>query len=174
MFASEYANQLAYEAIQIHGGSGYMKDYPIERIYRDARITNIYEGTTQLQVVAAIRHVTTGTFLAQMKAYEAAERPAEFKFQLDKLIAMREEYERAIARVTGGDSEQIEFHARRLVEYDRAHRPFAPTAPSGGRERRVSGACRRRTSSMPKRRTRRRPNSSPTPAAAISTSTRRF
>lgn len=45
MFASEYANQLAYEAIQIHGGSGYMKDYPIERIYRDARITNIYEGT---------------------------------------------------------------------------------------------------------------------------------
>ncbi len=76
MFASEYANQLAYEAIQIHGGSGYMKDYPIERIYRDARITNIYEGTTQLQVVAAIRHVTTGTFLAQMKAYEAAERPA--------------------------------------------------------------------------------------------------
>ena len=116
MFASEYANQLAYEAIQIHGGSGYMKDYPIERIYRDARITNIYEGTTQLQVVAAIRHVTTGTFLAQMKAYEAAERPAEFKFQLDKLIAMREEYERAIARVTGGDSEQIEFHARRLVE----------------------------------------------------------
>ena len=116
MFASEYANQLAYEAIQIHGGSGYMKNYPIERIYRDARITNIYEGTTQLQVVAAIRHVTTGTFLAQMKAYEAAERPAEFKFQLDKLIAMREEYERAIARVTGGDSEQIEFHARRLVE----------------------------------------------------------
>ncbi len=116
MFASEYANQLAYESIQIHGGSGYMKDYPIERIYRDARITNIYEGTTQLQVVAAIRHVTTGTFVAQMKEYENAGHPAEFKFQLDKLVALREEYEKAIARVTGGDSEQIEFHARRLVE----------------------------------------------------------
>ena len=64
--SSEYCNQLAYDAIQIFGGSGYMKDYPIERIYRDARITNIYEGTSQLQVVAAIRHVTTGTYLAKM------------------------------------------------------------------------------------------------------------
>ena len=56
---TEYANQNAYDAIQVHGGSGFMKDYACERIYRDARITNIYEGTTQLQVVAAIRHVTT-------------------------------------------------------------------------------------------------------------------
>lgn len=116
MFASEYANQLAYESIQIHGGSGYMKDYPIERIYRDARITNIYEGTTQLQVVAAIRHVTTGAFLGYIKDYEAMERPAEFKHLLDKLIAMREDYEKAIALVIAGDAEQIDFHARRLVE----------------------------------------------------------
>ena len=56
LMSSEYCNQLAYDAIQVFGGSGYMKDYPIERIYRDARITNIYEGTSQLQVVAAIRH----------------------------------------------------------------------------------------------------------------------
>ncbi len=116
MFASEYCNQLAYDAIQIHGGSGYMKDYPIERIYRDARITNIYEGTTQLQVVAAIRHVTTGTFLNQIKEYENQVHPAEFKHWLDKLVAMREDYEEAIARVTAGDAEQIDFHARRLVE----------------------------------------------------------
>lgn len=116
MFSSEYCNQLAYESLQIHGGSGYMKDYPIERIYRDARITNIYEGTTQLQVVAAIRHVTTGTFLQQIKAYEQAEHPAEFKHFYDTLAAMREQYEQAIARVTAGDAEQIEFHARRLVE----------------------------------------------------------
>ena len=116
MFASEYANQLAYESIQIHGGSGYMKDYPIERIARDARITNIYEGTTQLQVVAAIRHVTTGTFLSQMKEYENIDRPAEFKHQLEKLAAMREDYEKAVARVTSGDTEQVDFHARRLVE----------------------------------------------------------
>jgi hypothetical protein len=116
MYASEYANELAYESIQIHGGSGYMKDYPIERIYRDARITNIYEGTTQLQVVAAIRHVTTGTFMAQIKEYENAAHPAEFKHQLEKLVSMREDCEKAIARVTAGDNEQIDFHARRLVE----------------------------------------------------------
>ena len=54
LFSSEYANQMAYDAIQIHGGTGFMKDFNVERFYRDARITNIYEGTTQLQVVAAI------------------------------------------------------------------------------------------------------------------------
>ena len=66
---SEFCNQNAYDAVQVHGGSGFMKDYACERIYRDARITSIYEGTTQLQVVAAIRHVTTGTYLNQINAY---------------------------------------------------------------------------------------------------------
>lgn len=70
MFASEYANQNAYDSTQVHGGSGFMKDYACERIYRDARILTIYEGTTQLQVVAAIRHVTTGTYLKQIREYE--------------------------------------------------------------------------------------------------------
>ncbi|MCL2329122.1 MAG: acyl-CoA dehydrogenase family protein, partial [Bacteroidetes bacterium] len=69
--SSEYSNSLAYDSLQVHGGSGFMKDYPIERIYRDARITSIYEGTSQLQVVAAIRGVTTGGYLNQIKAYEA-------------------------------------------------------------------------------------------------------
>ena len=73
LFSSEYANQLAYDAIQIHGGSGFMKDYPCERLYRDARIMNIYEGTSQLQVVAAINAVTKGTFLEQIGRYAAAE-----------------------------------------------------------------------------------------------------
>lgn len=116
MFASEYSNQVAYDSLQIHGGSGYMKDYPIERIYRDARITNVYEGTTQLQVVAAIRHVTTGTYAAQIKEYESAGLPADFKHLLDKLIELREAYENAVERVMAGDAEQIDFHARRLVE----------------------------------------------------------
>ena len=72
LFSSEYANQMAYDAIQIHGGSGFMKDYACERLYRDARIMNIYEGTSQLQVVAAINHVTKGTYLEQIKRYEEA------------------------------------------------------------------------------------------------------
>lgn len=61
---SEYANQNAYDCIQIHGGSGFMMEYACQRIYRDARITSIYEGTTQLQTVAAIRYVTNGSYLA--------------------------------------------------------------------------------------------------------------
>ena len=68
---SEYCNQNAYDCIQIHGGSGFMKDYACERLYRDARITSIYEGTTQLQVVAAIRHVTTGTYTGLIDSYAA-------------------------------------------------------------------------------------------------------
>ncbi len=114
---TEFANQNAYDCIQIHGGSGFMKDYPCERLYRDARITNIYEGTTQLQVVAAIRHVTTGTYLNQLREYEAI----EFKPELDglkkRLIKMTDEYEKLVAMVTEvKDNEYLDFMARRLVE----------------------------------------------------------
>lgn len=117
LMSSEYCNQLAYDAIQIHGGSGYMKDYPIERIYRDARITNIYEGTSQLQVVAAIRHVTTGTYLNKIKEYEKLEYAPEMERVYKKLVSMREEYEAAIEKVVStNDNEIIDFNARRLVE----------------------------------------------------------
>jgi alkylation response protein AidB-like acyl-CoA dehydrogenase len=118
LFTSEYCNQMAYDAIQILGGSGYMKDYPVERLYRDARITNIYEGTTQLQVVAAIRHVTTGTYAAKIREYEAAgQYPAGMEHVFAQLAEMRGEYERCVAKVTGaGSNEVIDFHARRLVE----------------------------------------------------------
>ncbi len=114
---TEYANQNAYDAIQVHGGSGFMKDYACERIYRDARITNIYEGTTQLQVVAAIRHVTTGTFLSQMRAYEAEHVAPELEPLKKRLIAMTEIYESLVAKIVEiKDNEYIDFQARRLVE----------------------------------------------------------
>ena len=117
LMLSEYANQIAYDSLQIHGGSGYMKDYPIQRMYRDARILNIYEGTTQLQVVAAIRHVTTGTYLARIKEYEEGEYAADLHHIHKRLIAMREAYEKAVEQVTAaGDNELIDFHARRMVE----------------------------------------------------------
>jgi hypothetical protein len=94
-----------------------MKDYPIERIYRDARITSIYEGTTQLQVVAAIRGITTGGYLAQIREYEMTEIKPELQTYRRILISMTEEYEEAVNRVTTvGDSEYVDFHARRLVE----------------------------------------------------------
>ena len=115
--SSEFCNQLAYDAIQIHGGSGFMKDYPVERLYRDARITSIYEGTTQLQVVAAIRGVTTGAYLKQIREYEMQSiKPELFGFRRT-LIGMTEEYEKAVNVVVDSkDIEYLDFHARRLVE----------------------------------------------------------
>ena len=115
--ASEYSNQLAYDAVQIHGGSGFMKDYPVERIYRDARITSIYEGTTQLQVVAAIRGVTTGAYLNQIRVYEAEKVSPELEHLRRTLIILTDEYEQAVNKVIASDdNEFIDFHARRLVE----------------------------------------------------------
>jgi len=116
-FTSEYANQNTYDCVQIHGGSGYMKDYPCERYYRDARITNIYEGTTQLQVIAAIRHVLTGTYLAQMKAYQAEALNPELDGLKARLAHLVEIYEQLVPKVADTkDNEYIDFHARRLVE----------------------------------------------------------
>ncbi len=119
LFSSEYANQLAYDAIQIHGGSGFMKDYPCERLYRDARIMNIYEGTSQLQVVAAINAVTKGTFMEQIARYEAETYSEEMQPVVGKLKELRARFEEMVARVEAMDRECAgykEFHARRLVE----------------------------------------------------------
>ncbi len=114
---SEFCNQNAYDCVQIHGGSGFMRDYACERIYRDARITSIYEGTTQLQVVAAIRHVTTGTYLNQIKEYAAREYSDAVAPMKAKLEAMTALYEETFAKVQAAeDPEYITFHARRLVE----------------------------------------------------------
>lgn len=115
--SSEFANQNAYDSLQIHGGSGFMKDYPIERIYRDARITSIYEGTTQLQVVAAIRGVTTGALLKQIRAYENTEISSDLNTYRQTLIAMTEQYEHSVKKVLEAENNEfIDFHARRMVE----------------------------------------------------------
>ena len=119
LFSSEYANQLAYDAIQIHGGSGFMKDYPCERLYRDARIMNIYEGTSQLQVVAAINAVTKGTFLEQIERYAAEEYAATMCPVVTKLKELTVKFSEMVARVEAGEKESAgfkDFHARRLVE----------------------------------------------------------
>jgi len=117
MFASEYANQNAFDCVQIHGGSGFMKDYACERLYRDARILTIYEGTSQLQVVAAIRHVTTGTYLQQIREYEKLPINPEFHSFRKRLMTMTNLYENSVSRVIETkNQEYIDFQARRLVE----------------------------------------------------------
>ncbi len=116
-YATEIANQVAYDGIQIHGGTGFMKEFDAERHYRDARITNIYEGTTQLQVVASIGGVVNGTAMARIREYEET-----FDFshvsELHKIIQqMSTLLEKAIGHIKEkGDSEFQEYHARRLVE----------------------------------------------------------
>lgn len=114
---SEYCNQNAYDAIQIHGGSGFMKDYACERVYRDARITSIYEGTTQLQVVAAIRHVGTGTYKALIDSYAAMEVSEELQPVKEMLAGLVEKYQKAVDSVSAyNDATYTDFMARRMVE----------------------------------------------------------
>jgi len=116
-YSSEYCNRIAYDALQIHGGAGFMKDFPIERIYRDARITTIYEGTSQLQVVAAIRGVTTKAYLKKIREYQAMDYVPEVEYLVRRLTAMTDEYEKALDAVLEvGDNEHTDFQARRLVE----------------------------------------------------------
>ena len=114
---SEYCNQNAYDALQIHGGSGFMMDYPIQRIARDARITSIYEGTTQLQVVAAIRFVTNGSYLAQMREYEQQEVSASMRPLQERAKTIADCLEAAVERVKEvGSQEFQDLCARHLVE----------------------------------------------------------
>jgi alkylation response protein AidB-like acyl-CoA dehydrogenase len=117
LFASEYCNQIASDALQIHGGTGYMKDFPIERIFRDARITNIYEGTSQLQVVAAIRGVGNKAYYNMMREYGKIEVKPELEYLKNVLVKLTSHYAKAVKKVTAeNDNEYLDFHARRLVE----------------------------------------------------------
>jgi len=119
---SEYANQNAYDAISIHGGSGFIMEYKSQRLFRDARIFSIYEGTTQLQVVAAIRYITNGTMLNNIKEMLESEelrvKSEEFAAALlervKKLIPV---YEDALAYVKSLENQDAQdFLARRLYD----------------------------------------------------------
>ena len=114
---SEYANQNAYDCIQIHGGSGFMMEYACQRIYRDARITSIYEGTTQLQTVAAIRYVTNGSYAATLHDYELIPCAAEYEDLKDRIKNMTRKFEACTNAVKeAADQELHDFVARRLME----------------------------------------------------------
>lgn len=114
---SEYANQNAYDAISVHGGSGFIMEYKCQRLFRDARIFSIYEGTTQLQVVAAIRYVTNGTYLGIIKEMLEKEVAPELQALKDRVAKMVEKYEDAINYVkAAGNNDLHDFLARRLYE----------------------------------------------------------
>ena len=114
---SEYANQNAYDCIQIHGGSGFMMEYACQRIYRDARITSIYEGTTQLQTVAAIRYVTNGSYIATIREFETIPCSPEMEPLMSRLKKMADKFEASTNAVKEvQDQELLDFTARKLVE----------------------------------------------------------
>ena len=113
---SEYANQTAYDAISIHGGSGFIMEYKSQRLYRDARIFSIYEGTTQLQVVAAVRYITNGTCLSIMKEMLEDELACDcMKALRDRVARLVRLYEEAVEKVNAGENQEVhDFLARRL------------------------------------------------------------
>ena len=114
---SELCNQNVYDCVQVHGGSGYMKDYACERLYRDARVTNIYEGTTQMQVIAAIRYATSGFYAGVMKEFAEWEVSPELASLKARLDAMVPRYEEAVTTIVEQkDQELTDRMARRLVE----------------------------------------------------------
>ena len=114
---SELCNQNVYDCVQVHGGSGYMKDYACERLYRDARVTNIYEGTTQMQVIAAIRYATSGFYAGVMREFAEWEVSPEMAPLKARLDAMVPRYEEAVTKIVElKDQELTDLTALRLVE----------------------------------------------------------
>lgn len=115
--SSEFANQNAYDCVSVHGGSGFIMEYKAQRLLRDARIFSIYEGTTQLQVVAAVRYITNGTYLNIMQEMLETEVSPELK-SLKKCIARCVElYSEAIEKLKADDDQNVhDFLARRLYD----------------------------------------------------------
>ena len=114
---SEYANQNAYDAISIHGGSGFIMEYKSQRLYRDARIFSIYEGTTQLQVVAALRYITNGTYLSIIKEMLDSEVADDLKALKARVAEMTALYEEVLGEVKEeNNQDKTDFVARRLYE----------------------------------------------------------
>ena len=112
---SEYANQNTYDAIQVHGGSGFIMEYKCQRLYRDARIFSIYEGTTQLQVVAAIRYITNGTYLGIIKEMLEKEVSEDLQPLKARVVEMVKLYEQALDYVKQAQDQEVQdFLARRL------------------------------------------------------------
>lgn len=114
---SEWANQNAYDAISIHGGSGFIMEYKSQRLFRDARIFSIYEGTTQLQVVAAIRYITNGTYLSIMKEMLQGEVSESLKPLQERVAKLVATYEACLDKVkAGANQDEHDFLGRRLYD----------------------------------------------------------
>lgn len=116
-YASEMCNKVTYDAIQIFGGAGYMRDFEVERLYRDARITTIYEGTSQLQIVAAIGGITSGLFFTLLSNKMNIRFPESFNPHIEKIRACEKLLKKAVSHVKAhNDHIYTEYHARGMVD----------------------------------------------------------
>ena len=115
-YCSEMCNRVAYDSVQVLGGSGYMRDYACERHARDARITTIYEGTSQLQVVAAVRGVCSGTAEKFIDNLAGGDYCPKTKDLLDKLVQATEQMKKSIAVVKENGNEYMDLYGRMLVD----------------------------------------------------------
>jgi len=115
-YCSEMCNSVTYDSIQVLGGSGYMRDYACERHARDARITTIYEGTSQLQVVAAVRGVCSGTAERLMAEYAEQQYDPEISDLLDTLAKGRELLAESVAYVKEQGNEYMDLYGRPVVD----------------------------------------------------------
>ncbi len=116
-YSTEMSNRVTYDAIQIHGGTGFMKDFPVERFARDARITNIYEGTTQLQVIAAIGGIVNGTLDELLKEYEEYDYPRELHSIKENLNSIKGLLNRCLNEFSErNDKEFLNYFARNVVD----------------------------------------------------------
>ena len=116
-FLTESANRITYDALQIHGGTGYMKEFNVERHARDARITSIYEGTSQLQIVAAYGGVIRDVLGPHFAAKEEKSYQSDLKEAADRLKKMRTLFREASAHVEDQEERAIsDVAAKELVE----------------------------------------------------------
>ncbi len=116
-YASEMCMRVSMDAVATLGGSGYMKDYPVERHLRDSRITTIYEGTSQLQVIAAVRGVVSGTAENYLEDLSNLEWPQWASPLVEQLNEARKLLSEAIAFTKAqGGTEYMDLHGRRLVD----------------------------------------------------------
>jgi alkylation response protein AidB-like acyl-CoA dehydrogenase len=115
--SSEYANQNAFDCVSVHGGSGFIMEYKCQRLMRDARIFNIYEGTTQLQVVAAVRYITNGAYSEIIRGLLAEPVSAEMEPLRARVAALADIYDESIAAVKAFENQEVlDFLARRLYD----------------------------------------------------------
>jgi len=115
-YATEMANRVCYQAMQIHGGVGYMREFNVERHYRDVRVTNIYEGTSQLQVVAAIGKLLGHALDDLLAEWEAQDYGQKLETLKKQLIQATELFQQATNELKAKEQEVIDYYAVDLIE----------------------------------------------------------